>query len=71
MTFGFYNETTLFPVGNSSDSNASKTTEGRDTKVGSVIASAIVGLNQEFQNLQDPVINTFRLRIPPEMVRPL
>ena len=66
MTFGFYNETILFPV--REGSVESKSTEGRQTQVGSLIASVIVGVNQTFQDLRDPVINTFRLRIPPEMV---
>ena len=65
-TFGFYNEPVLFPVGEGSAE--SKSIEGRQTRVGSLIASAIVGLNQKFQGLQDPVVNTFQLQMPPEMV---
>ena len=67
MTFGFYSETVLFPVGKGSAE--SKSIEGRKTRVGSLIASATVGVNQRFQNLQDPVLNTFQLQIPPGMVR--
>ena len=66
LTFGFYNEIVLFPVGEVSAE--SKSIEGRQTRVGSLIASAIVGVNKNFQNLQDPVLNTFQLQIPPEMV---
>ena len=66
LTFGFYNETVLFPVGEVSAE--SKSIEGRQTRVGSLIASAIVGVNKNFQDLQDPVLNTFQLQIPPEMV---
>jgi hypothetical protein len=66
LTFGFYNETVLFPVGKVSDE--SKSIEGRQTRVGSLIASAIVGVNKNFQKLQDPVMNTFQLQIPPGMV---
>ena len=66
-TFGFYNETILFPVGEGSSESIS--IEGRETRVGSLIASAIVGLNQAFQDLQDPVVNTFQLQVPPGMVR--
>ena len=67
MTFGIYSETVLFPVGKGSAE--SKSIEGRKTRVGSLIASATVGVNQRFQNLQDPVLNTFQLQIPPGMVR--
>ena len=66
LIFGFYNETVLFPVGEVSAE--SKSIEGRQTRVGSPIASAIVGVKKEFQDLQDPVLNTFQLQIPPEMV---
>jgi hypothetical protein len=66
LTFGFYNETVLFPVGKVSDE--SRSMEGRQTRVGSLIASAIVGVNENFQNLQDPVMSTFQLQIPPGMV---
>ena len=69
IVFGSYNEANLFPVGTRSSSAKSKTIEGRQTKVGSVITSAIVGLNLEFQNLDEPVINIFRLRDTPGMVR--
>ena len=71
IVFGFQNETTLFPVGNSSTSADSKTTEGRQTQVGSAIVSATVGINLEFQNLEEPVIHTFQLRDIPGMVRTL
>lgn len=66
LIFGFYNETVLFPVGEVSAE--SKSIEGRQTRVGSLIASAIVGVKDNFQDLQDPVLNTFQLQIPPEMV---
>ena len=66
-TFGFYNKTVLFPVGKGSAE--SESIEGRETRVGSPIASAIVGLNQAFQDLQDPVVNTFQIQMPPGMVR--
>ena len=72
MTFGFYNESTLFPISNESIllpiSDESKM-KGRQTQVSSLIASAIVGLNKEFPDLNDPVRNTFQLQIPPGMVR--
>ena len=66
MTFGFYNESTLFPVG--TGSAESRAIAERQTRVGSLIASAIVGLNRDFRNLEDPVTNTFQLQIPPDMV---
>ena len=66
LIFGFYNETVLFPVGEISAE--SKSIEGRQTRVGSLIASAIVGVKESFQDLQEPVLNTFQLQIPPEMV---
>ena len=66
-TFGFYNETVLFPVGKSSAE--SESIEGRETRVGSLIASAIVGVNQAFQDLQDPIVNTFQLQTPQGMVK--
>ena len=72
MTFGFYNESTLFPISNESTllpiSDESKM-KGRQTQVSSLIASAIVGRNKEFPDLNDPVRNTFQLQIPPGMVR--
>ena len=71
IVFGFQNETTLFPVGNSSTSADSKTMKGRQTQVGSAIISATVGINLEFQNLKEPIIHTFQLRDTPGMVRTL
>ena len=64
LVFGLYDKPTLFPFSGQTDNSP----KGKKTEVSSSVISALVGVDLVFQNLQDPVISTFRLKNKSEMV---